>query len=135
MLKNASSKINAVAAVLALVGLILAYIGHSVSVDNALLNIGMVVAAGIAAVVLCALPMFVKNDIVDLVAPLAAIACNMYLVNGIVYDRVLMIAGIFSYNSGNQEGWTVFYWVVASAVVAVLSCVAAMVAAFMNNKK
>ncbi len=132
MLKNASSKINLVAAVLALVGLILAYVGHSVSADNALLNIGMVIAAGIGAVVLCAAPSFVKNDIVALVAPLGAVACNMFLVNGIVYDRVLMIAGIFSYNSGNTEGWTVFYWVVASAVVAVLSCVATMVASFMK---
>lgn len=134
MLKNTSSKINAVAAILALAGVILAYVSHAMSDANALLNIGAVVAAGVAAVVLLIATIAVKNDIVALVGVLGAIACNMYVINGIVGDRILMIAGIFSYNSNDTVGWSVFYVVVAAAVVLVLSCVATMVASFMNEK-
>lgn len=134
MLKNTSSKLNAVAAVLSLVGLILAYVSHAMSEANALLGIGTVIAAGVGAVVLCAVAVALKNEIVSLVAVLGAIACNMAVVNGIVYDRILMIAGIFSYNSDNQEGWSVFFVVVASAVALVLSCVAMMVGSFAKNK-
>lgn len=133
MLKTASSKINVVAAVLALVALILAIVGNNISAGNALLNIGQVIAAGIAAVVLCVLPIVLKNDIVSLAAALGTIACNMFLVNGIVLDRILMIAGLFSYDSGNLDGWNVFYLVVAASVVAILSCVATMVSSFMKK--
>lgn len=133
MLKTASSKINLVAAVLALAGVILAYVTHAYSDANALLTIGEVVAAGVGAIVLCVLPVVLKNDLVSLLAGLGAIACNMFVVNGIVLDRILMIAGIFSYNQGDQVGWTTFYIIIASSVCAVLSCVATMVAGFMKE--
>ena len=133
MLKTASSKINVVAAVLALAGVILAYVTHAYSEANALLTIGEVIAAGVAAVVLCILPVVLKNDIVSLVAGLGAIACNMFVVNGIVLDRILMIAGLFSYNSNDTVGWTTFYLIIASAVVCILSCVATMVGSFMKK--
>lgn len=134
MLKNTSSKINAVAAVLALVALILAFVSHSMTDANALINIGTVIAAGIAAVVLLVVTVVLKNEIVGLVGILGAIACNMVVLNYTVSERILMIAGIFSYDSANTDGWNVFYVVVACAVCVVLSCVATMVGAFMKEK-
>ncbi len=133
MLKTASSKINLVAAVLALAGAIMAFIGNGIAEGNELLNIGTVVAAGVAAAVLCIVPVVLKNDIVSLVAGLGAIACNMFVVNGIVLDRILMIAGLFSYDSMNEKGWALFYLIIATAVVCVLSCVATMVSNFMKK--
>ncbi|MBR2890530.1 MAG: hypothetical protein IKC09_09695 [Oscillospiraceae bacterium] len=134
MLKNTSSKINAVAAVLALVAVILAFVSHSMTEANALINLGTVIAAGVAAVVLLVATVVVKNDIVGLVGVLGAIACNMVVLNFTVSERILMIAGIFSYDSANVDGWNVFYVVVASAVCVVLSCVATMVGSFMKEK-
>lgn len=133
MLKTASSKINLVAAVLALAGAIMAFVGNGIAEGNELLNIGTVVAAGVAAAVLCIVPVVLKNDIVSLVAGLGAIACNMFVVNGIVLDRILMIAGLFSYDSMNEKGWTLFYLIIATAVVCVLSCVCTMVSNFMKK--
>lgn len=133
MLKNTTSKINLVAAVLALAALILAVISSNVVEAEALINLPTVIAAGVAAVVLFVVTVVLKNNVVGLVASLGAIACNMTVLNFCVSERILTIAGIFSYNSGNQDGWTVFYFVVASAVCTVLSCVAAMVANF-NEK-
>lgn len=133
MLKNTTSKINLVAAVLALAALILAVVSSNVVESEALINLPTVIAAGVAAVVLFVVTVVLKNNVVGLVASLGAIACNMTVLNFCVSERILTIAGIFSYNSGNQDGWTVFYFVVASAVCTVLSCVAAMVANF-NEK-
>lgn len=133
MLKTASSKINLVAAVLALAGAILAYVGNTISEGDALVNIGTVIAAGVAATILCIVPVVLKNDLLGFVAGLAGIACNMFVINGIVLDRILMIGGLFSYNSDNQTGWTLFYVIIANAVVCVLSCVATMVSNFMKK--
>lgn len=130
MLKTASSKINLVAAVLALAALVLAIVSSVMTEANALLDLGTVIAAGIAAIALPVVAVVLKNDIVGLVAALGAIACNMVVLNICVSERILMIAGIFSYDSGNIDGWNVFYVVVASAVCAVLSCVATMVSSF-----
>jgi len=134
MLKNTSSKINVVAAVLALAAVILAFVSHSMTEANALINLGTVIAAGVAAVVLLVATVVVKNDIVSLVGILGAIACNMVVLNYTVSERILMIAGIFSYDSANVDGWNVFYVVVASCVCVVLSCVATMVGAFIKEK-
>ena len=114
--------------------MILAVVSSNVVESEALLNLPTAIAAGVAAVVLFVVTVVLKNNVVGLVASLGAIACNMTVLNFCVSERILTIAGIFSYNSGNQDGWTVFYFVVASAVCTVLSCVAAMVANF-NEKE
>ena len=56
MLKTASSKINLVAAVLALISAILVIVGNGIAPGNELLNVGTVAAAGFAAAVLCLVP-------------------------------------------------------------------------------
>lgn len=133
MLKTASSKINLVAAVLALVGAILVIVGNGIAEGNELLNVGTVAAAGFAAAVLCIVPVVLKNDLLGFVAGLASIGLNMFVINGIVLDRILMIAGLFSYDSMNEAGWTLFYVIIANAVVCVLSCVATMVSNFLKK--
>ena len=133
MLKTATSKINLVAAVLALVGAILVIVGNGVAPGNELLNVGTVAAAGFAAAALCIVPVVLKNDLVGFVAGLGAIALNMFVINGIVLDRILMIAGLFSYDSMNEAGWTLFYVIIATAVVNILSCLCTMVSSFMKK--
>lgn len=133
MLKTATSKINLVAAVLALANVILAVVSSNMTEANALINLPTVIAAGVGAVVLLAATVVLKNNLVGLVGVLGAIACNMVVLNYAVSERILMIAGIFSYDSANVDGWNVFYVTVAAAVCAILSCVAAMVASFQKE--
>ena len=59
----------------------------------------------------------------------------MAVVGTMVSDRVLMIAGLFSYNSQNMVGWSVFYATVTGAVAFVLGCLLLIVASFMKNAK
>ena len=134
MLKTATSKFNLVAAVLALAAMILAVVSSSMTEANALINLSTVIAAGVGAVVLLGATVVLKNNLIGLAGVLGAIACNMVVLNFSVSERILMIAGIFSYDSGNVDGWNVFYVVVASAVCTVLSCVAAMVGSFMKEQ-
>ena len=134
-MKTVSSKINVVAAVLALAALVLAIVGHAMTAANALLSLSTVVFAGAAATALMFAAGVLKGDFVGLLASLGGIAGNMVLLNYVISERILMIAGIFSYDSGNIDGWNVFYTIVACAVCAVLSCVTTMVAGFLSEKK
>ena len=133
-MKTITSKLNAVAAVLALVGAGVGFYTHMMSDANALSNPMMVILAGVAAAVLAGATIVVKNDLVGLVGVLGAIACNMFVVFQIVSERILMIAGIFSYNSQDTVGWSVFYVLVASAVILVLSNVAMIVGSFLSKE-
>ncbi len=132
---NKSSIVNVVAAVLALAGVIVAYVSHAYTSANAVSNATMMIIAGVVAVALSVLPAFLKNDIVALVAPMGAIACMMYVFNMIISERILMIAGIFSYDAGNTDGWTVFYITVAAAVCLLVSVVINIVTAFGKNEQ
>lgn len=133
MLKTASSKINLVAGVLALAALVLAIVSSNMTAANALLGLSDVVAGGLAAVALCIVAAVTKSEVLGLLCALGSIAANMFMLNITVSERVLMIAGIFSYDSGNIDGWNVFYVVIASCVCVVLSCVATMVSGFMKK--
>ena len=133
MLKTASSKISLVAGVLALAAVILTFVSHSMTEANALIGLSEAIAAGVAAAVLCVVAAIAKNEIVALVCALASIGANMFLLNIAVSERILLFAGIFSYDSGNVDGWNVFYVVIAACVCVVLSCVATMVSGFLKK--
>ncbi len=128
------SIINIIAAVLALAGVIVAFASHAYSEANQVSNVTLLILAGAVAVVLSVLPSIVKNNIVSLLSPIGAIALMMYVFNMIISERILMIAGIFSYNSQDKVGWNVFYIVVAAAVCLVLACVANIISAFRKDK-
>ncbi len=128
-------KLNMVAAVLAAVGVIAAVYSSMYSDANALLNLPLCIAYGIVGIALCLVPIFVKHDLVGLACELGSIAALMAVLNMIISERILMIAGIFSYNSQDQIGWTVFYIVIAAAVGIVLSIAATVTGGFLSNKK
>ena len=52
-----------------------------------------------------------------------------------ISDRVLMIAGLFSYNSQNMVGWRVFYATVTGIAAFVVGCILLIIASFMKNAK
>ena len=133
---NKSSIVAIVAAVLALAGIVLSYYSNVLSPDNAVQDGQRMLVCGVLAVVLSAAPVVLgKNPIVALVAPAGAIALNMCVLSYIVCERVLTIAGLFSYASNNPAGWNMFYCVIAAAVCLVLSCVANMVTGFAKNEQ
>ena len=124
-----------VAGVAGLAGVIAMIISSTMSTANSLVDLPLLIVAGVVGVALCAVAYLVKNDYVSLASSVGAVLLFVYALGNTLAARVLMIAGLFSYNQGNTEGWNVFYVVIASVVLFVVACVALIVDSFLKPKK
>lgn len=132
--------LNAAAAVLGVAGVGCAVYSSVMTADNGLTNLSMVAVAGVVGVLLAALAMFTParmgdHNPVTAVAVLGAIALYSYVYGQCVLQRIMLIAGLFSYNAGNTAGWGVFYATVACAVCMLVACVLLMVGGFCKSVK
>lgn len=142
MLKKLSigGYLNALAAVLGLAGTILTIVSGMVSVDNPLTNTALIAVAGFAGVVLCLLAIFAPSrwgnfDMLGSVSILGAIALYCYTFGAAVGQRVMLIAGLFSFNSANEAGWSVFYVSAAAWACLLLGCLLLVVSGFVKSVK
>ena len=129
------SYLNLIAAVAGVVGLIALIVSNGISSAYALKNAGTVTLMAVAGILLALVAIWTptklgNHDFISTVAVLAAIGLFMAVVGYMILDRILMIAGLFSYNSQNQLGWSVFYAVVTGAAAFVIACVALIIGAF-----
>jgi len=126
-----------VAAALGIVGIIGTVVCNNISADNALSNLPLLIAVGVVGVVLAAAAAIVgkKNDLVRAVAGLGAIAAFMFVLNSLISERVMLVAGLFSFNAGNEIGWQVFYATIVGGVAMLLAAIVIAVAAFAKGKK
>ena len=134
------SWLNLFATVAGIVGLIALIVSNSISSAYALKNAGLVTVMGIGGILLALVailsPMkFGNHDLISTVAVVGAIALFSAVIGSMILDRILMIAGLFSYNSQNMTGWSVFYAVVAGAVALVIANLALIVGAFAPSVK
>ena len=65
---------------------------------------------------------------------MASIASFMVVVSNLISERVMLVAGLFSFNAGNEIGWQVFYATIVAAVALLLACVAVIVGNFAKGK-
>lgn len=142
MLKKLSigGYLNALAALLGLAGTILTIVSGMVSVDNPLTNTALIAVAGFAGVVLCLLAIFAPSrwgnfDMLGSVSILGAIALYCYTFGAAVGQRVMLIAGLFSFNAANEAGWSVFYVSAAAWACLLLGCVLLVVSGFVKSVK
>lgn len=142
MLKKLSigGYLNALAALLGLAGTILTIVSGMVSVDNPLANTALIAAAGFAGVVLCVLAIFAPSrwgnfDMLGSASILGAIALYCYTFGAAVGQRVMLIAGLFSFNAANEAGWSVFYVSAAAWACLLLGCLLLVVSGFVKSVK
>lgn len=140
MKKGIAFYLNLVAALLGAAGVALAGYSSSLSTENALSNGGLVIAAGVAGVILVVLAAWAParmgdHNPVTAVSVLASIALYSYVYGQCVLQRILLIAGLFSYNSGNTLGWTIFYATVGCAVCMIVACILLIVGSFCKSAK
>ena len=114
MKKGTAFYISAVAAVLGAIGVALAAYSSMISTDNALANMPLVIGAGVVGVVLVVAAMLApasmgNHNPVTALGVLAAIALFSYVYGQCLLQRIMLIAGLFSYNAGNTVGWNIFY--------------------------
>ncbi len=129
-----------VAAVLGIAGAIFASYSSSLSTENALTNSNLVLTAGIIGAVLACVGAGASSrkgnhNPVTATTVLAAIALYSYVYGQCILQRILLIAGLFSYNSGNTLGWNVFYACIGCAVCMIAGCILLIVSSFCKSVK
>ena len=102
--------------------------------------LGGQVLRGVVGVVLVVAAMLApasmgNHNPVTTLGVLAAIALFSYVYGQCLLQRIMLIAGLFSYNAGNTVGWNIFYVVVGCTVCLVAACVLLIVSSFCNNVK
>lgn len=132
--------LNCAAAVFGLVGVIALIVGSNINSAYAYKDLGLLVCAGICGIVLLLASIwsqtkFGNHDYISTAGSIGSVALFMYVIGAQISDRILMIAGLFSYNSQNAVGWSVFYAMVVSAVGFIGGAVIAIVASFLRGVK
>ncbi|MCR5716637.1 MAG: hypothetical protein K6G23_07315 [Lachnospiraceae bacterium] len=138
--QGAGMYFNALAAILGVVGLIAAIICSNMTVTYRLGNMGQIAMLAIGGVVLCiaaiCLPNYFGNrDIAGTVAVLGAIAVYAFAFGAVLSERILLIAGLFSYDSVNTVGWQVFSVTVVSIAAFLIGDIALIIGAFTKSVK
>ena len=128
------------AAIAGIVGVIFMLKSSNIDTAYAYKTVNKLTLMGVCGVVLCLLAVwsptrFGNHDIISTFGSVGSIALFMAVVGTMISDRVLMIAGLFSYNSQNMVGWRVFYATVTGIAAFVIGCVLLIVASFMRNAK
>ena len=132
--------LNILAVILGVVGLILTVVSSTMTTDNALSNLPVLVIAGIVGIILVCIAIYAPNrwgnhDPVSFISVVAAIALYSYLFGAAVSQRIMLIAGLFSYNAGNTTGWSIFYVSVAAWVCLIVGILFLIVGSFLKSVK
>ena len=129
--KGTAFYLNLSALILGIVGVVLAIYSSMMTVENALTNLPLVIAAGVASLVLVAGAVLLPSRL----GSLGGIALYSYVYGQCILQRIMMIAGLFSFNSGNAQGWRVFYIVVAAVVCLLVASILLVVGGFFRSVK
>ncbi|MBQ3089452.1 MAG: glycoside hydrolase family 3 C-terminal domain-containing protein [Oscillospiraceae bacterium] len=130
-----TSKLSVIGAIFGIAGLVAMYASNMLSPADALVNQTTYTIYVVIGVVLAIAAFAVKNDIVNLIGNAGAIALFVYAFGNMLNDRVLTIAGLFSYNAMNTNGWNCFYATIASVVLFVIAAVLLIAASFASAEK
>lgn len=134
------SWLNLIAAVAGIVGLIALIVSNNISSAYALKNAGAVIAMALGGILLTIVAVwsptkFGNHDFISTIAVIGAIALFSAVIGYMILDRILMIAGLFSYNSQNMVGWSVFYAVITGAAALLIANLVLVIGAFIPSVK
>lgn len=137
---SAGSYFTLIAAIAGIVGIVGMMISSNIDKAYAYKTVNTLLLMGICGVVLCLVAVwsptrFGNHDLLSTVGTVGAIGLFMAVVGTMIADRVLMIAGLFSYNSQNAVGWRVFYATLTGVIAFVVGCLLLILASFMRNAK
>lgn len=134
--------IEAVALVLAVIGIVAMVVSGSMGVGYEFPNMPVYLVLSVVAIALVVVSMALDAKsadkgpgIVSLLALGVAVFILAYAGIQVVASRALNISAIFSWNSGDTTGWSMFYAAAASAGCMVVSAVLLTVAGFMPTFK
>lgn len=131
---------NCLAAVLGIVGIVAAVICSTMTVTYSLGNLGTIALLAVCGIVLalaaiCLPNIFGNHDILGTAAVLGAIALFAAAFGNVLSERILLIAGLFSYDSVNTVGWQVFYVTVVAIAAFLIADIVLIIGAFTKSVK
>lgn len=134
------SYFNCVAAVAGLVGCIAMVVCSNMNSAYAFHGLGTMILAAVCGIVLVLAAIYTptrfgNHDYISTFAVVGAIALFSFCVGQMISQRILMIAGLFSYNSQNAVGWQVFYATVVAIVGFVVGNLLLIIGAFLRSVK
>lgn len=126
------------AAVLGLIGLAAMAASSAMTVTNRLNGLPALAAMAVTAILLAAVaavaPTRLGNfDWLSTLSMVVSIILLTVVAGRLLNDRILLISGLFSYNSANTAGWQVLYVTVTAAVCFLLAVAALIVGAFKRS--
>lgn len=138
--QGAAFYFNVVAIVLAIAGIVTMVMSSTYSEANALAALTRLIVQSVLAIVLVIGGIWADNNgkgdgIISLTATMAAIALIVATIGNIINSRILLISGLFSFNSQNMVGWHVFYVTVVCLVCYVISILAMVIGSFFKATK
>lgn len=140
MKKGIAFYLNVIAALLGVVGVILTAYSSTMTTDNALSNLPVLMLAGVVGILLVCVAIYVPNrrgnhDPIAAVSVLAAIALYSYVFGSAVIQRVMLIAGLFSFNANNTAGWSIFRISLGAWGCLLVGIVFLIIGSFLNSVK
>ena len=138
--QGAAFYFNVGAIVLAIAGIVTMVMSSTYSEANALAALTRLIVQSVLAIVLVIGGIWADNNgkgdgIISLAATMAAIALIVATIGNIINSRILLISGLFSFNSQNMVGWHVFYITVACLVCYVVAIVSMIIGSFCKATK
>ena len=131
---------NILSAAAGIVAFIAMVVSSTMNEAYALNSFPLFVLGAIAGILLIVIAVYAANrwgnyDYVGTLSGVAAVALFSAVIGGIIMNRVLLISGLFSWNSGNTPGWNVFYASVVSIACFVISIVLLIIGSFLKSVK
>lgn len=132
--------VGAIGLALAVAGAVAVVVCSLVSADYVLSNLPLYLLGIACAICLEVAPRFVKlAGKAKTLVPFIARGVSVFLLARVSLDviaaRILLISGLFTWNSGNAVGWTVFSATVVATALLLASAVLLVIGAFMPEKK
>ncbi len=115
-------------------------VSSTMSEAYALNSFPIYVLGAIASILLIGFAIYADNrwgnyGIAGTASLVGAVALFSALLGGMILNRILLISGLFSWNSGNEIGWNVFYASVVAIAGFVLSILLIIIGSFMKSVK
>ncbi|MCC8183090.1 MAG: hypothetical protein LIO45_09040 [Clostridiales bacterium] len=129
-----------VAAILGLAGLILLIINNNISSSYSLSTFGLLLTGAVVGVILSVVAVITPTklgdlDVVSTLSIMVTVGVYGLIIGQMANERILMISGLFSWNSGNTVAWSVFYVMIASIVCFAVAAVLLIITSFMKTVK
>lgn len=138
--QGASGVFGIIALILAVAAMIATVVCSSMNPAYALSAPGSIIGLEVLAIVLAAAGLILdgtgaSGDLVGIFPTLAAIVVLMLTIGQLINERILLMSGLFSYNSQNTAGWRVFYVTVVAVAGLLLSALTLIIRSFLRSRK